>query len=88
MKEISENEWDELKSMVIDIRDKVSVLVSEKQKEFLTPREVCRDLHICRSTYRRHVEAGRLRQVRIGEKGSRVYVRRSDIENLKKDGKI
>lgn len=52
----------------IEIKEKVSVLVSESENELLTPAEVCKMLKISRNTYQRYVEAGVFEQLRINKK--------------------
>lgn len=87
--EITENEWNELKSIVLEIREGVRRLTDEAGKELLTPTEICKILKISRNTYQNYVNDGVFEQVRIGKnKNSRVFVKRSDIERLIDEGKI
>lgn len=86
---MSQNEYNELKSLLIDIRNKVTVLTDAAQKELLTPAEVCKMLKIGRTTYQRRVDDGVISQVRIDQKrNGKVYVRRSDIMQLIAEGKL
>lgn len=82
-------EWHNLLSMVIEIRDKVTTLTSEAEKELLTPTEVCKRLKISRNTYQRYVDEKVFGQIRISKKSnSRVFVRRYEIERLIEAGKL
>lgn len=85
---ISLKEYNELKSIALDIKEMLSRLVNEAGKELLTPKEVCEILKIGRSTYQRYVDAGIFDQIQIGHNNSRVYVRRLEIEKLIDEGKI
>lgn len=86
---ITENEWNELKSIVLEIKEGVKKLTDEAGKEMLTPAEVCKILKISRNTYQNYVNGGIFEQTRIGKnKNSRVLVKRSDIERLMGEGKI
>lgn len=86
---ISQQQWGELKSIMLEIREKVSVLVSESENELLTPAEVCKMLKISRNTYQRYVEAGVFEQLRINKnKKSRVFVKRSEINKRIEEGRV
>ena len=86
---MNSREYNELKGILIDIRNKVTILVNAAEKELLTPAEVCKMLKIGRTTYQRHVENGVFDQVRIDkERNGKVYVRRSEIERLIDEGKL
>lgn len=86
---MSPNEYNELKSLLVDIRNKVSALTDSVQKELLTPAEVCKELKIGRTTYQRYVDKGVLTQVRPGgEPGGKVYVERSELTRLVAEGKL
>lgn len=78
-------EYNELKSLLVDIRAKVTQLADAAHKELLTPAEVCKMLKIGRTTYQRHVTNGIFDQVRIGGK---VYVQRCEITRLIDEGKL
>jgi hypothetical protein len=87
--EITEKEWNEMKSMLLEIREGVSKLVDEAGKELLTPNEVCKMLKISRNTYQNYVNDKVFEQIRIDKsKNSRVFVKRSEIERLIDEGKI
>lgn len=86
---IAENEWNELKSIVLEIREGVKKLTAEAGKELLTPAEVCKMLKISRTTYQAYVKGKVFEQIRIDKnKNSRVFVKRSDIERLIDEGKV
>lgn len=86
---MSPNEYNELKSLLIDIRNKVAMLTEAAQKELLTPVEVCKMLKIGRTTYQRYVDKGIFDQVRLDKEGNgKVYVKRSEISRLIDDGKL
>lgn len=86
---VPSREWNELKSLMLEIREKVSMLVSESENELLTPSEVCTILKISRNTYQRYVEAGIFEQIRIDKnKKSRVFIKRSDINKRIEEGRV
>lgn len=78
-------QFNELKSLLLEIRAEVAELADAAGKELLTPAEVCKMLKIGRSTYQRHVDHGVFDQVRIGGK---VYVKRAEIEKRIDEGKL
>ena len=83
------NEWNELKSIMLEIREGVKKLTDEAEKELLTPTEVCKMLKISRNTYQNYVNSKIFEQTRIGKnKNGRVLVKRSDLERLIDEGKI
>lgn len=86
---ISIKEWNKAQSMLIDIQEKVTKLLQEKEKELLTPSEVCQILKISRNTYQRYIRKNVFAQIQP-DKGnnSKVYVRRSEIERLIEAGKL
>lgn len=84
---MSPNEYNELKSLLLDIRNKVSALADATQKELLTPSEVCRELKIGRTTYQRYVAGGVILQIRPAT-GGKVYVERSELTRLIAEGKL
>lgn len=87
--EITVNEWNELKSIMLEIREGVKKLTDEAGKELLTPTEVCRMLKISRNTYQNYVNGGVFEQTKIAKnKNGRVLVKRSDIERLVEEGRI
>ena len=86
---ITERQWNEMQSRIMDIQEKVSKLADEAGKELLTPNEICKMLKISRNTYQNYVNDKVFEQVRIDKsKNSRVFVKRSDIERLIEEGKI
>lgn len=84
---ISENQWNEFKSLLIGIDAKLNKLVDRWEQELLTPKEVCELLKISRDTYQRYVTAGILKQTRLSEFG-KVYVKRSEIISKIQEGQI
>ncbi|MBF0577711.1 helix-turn-helix domain-containing protein [Dysgonomonas sp. GY617] len=82
---IPAKEWNELKSQILKLDEKVSYLVSEKQKETLSPKEVQKLLNIGKSTYIRYLDHKVFEQKKIKGK---AYVLRSEIERLIAEGKI
>lgn len=86
---ISMKEWQKAQSMLIDIQEKVTKLLQEREKELLTPSEVCQMLKISRNTYQRYIRKNVFAQIQP-DKGnnSKVYVKRSEIERLIEDGKL
>lgn len=90
--EITPRQFNEIKSLLLDIQEEMSKIYQrideKKEKEMLTPNEVCRILKIGRSTYQRYVEAGIIHQIHIGSNNNRVYVKRSEFERLIDEGRI
>lgn len=70
-------DWNEIKSRLISIESKMDKLLAEEQKELLSPAEVCSILKISRSTYHRHVKAGKIEQLK---QDGKAYVTRSSLE--------
>lgn len=83
--EITEKNWNELKSMVLEIRESVSKLVDEAGKELLTPNEICKILKISRNTFQNYINRNVFEYSKVEGK---VYVKRSEIERLIDEGKI
>lgn len=83
------HQYNEIKSLLLDIQSKVSTLADAAKKELLTPAEVCKMLKIGRTTYDRHIANGVFEQVRIDKgRAGKVYVRRADIDRLIDEGKL
>lgn len=82
---MDDRKYNEIKSLLLKLDEKVSYLVAEKQKEKLTPKEVQEMLGIGKSTYQRYVTAKLFEQKKIKGK---AYVQRSEIERLIAEGKI
>ena len=82
---ISAKEWRESQSRLIDVQEKVTKLLQEKEKELLTPSEVCKMLRIGRNTYQRYVDADVIEQTKIKGK---AYVKRSVIDKLIDEGSL
>lgn len=86
---ITENEWNQLKSIVLEIREGIQKLTDATDRELLTPTDVCKILKIGRNTYQKYVRDKVFEQTKIGKnKNSRTFVKRSDIERLIDEGKI
>ncbi len=83
--DITEKNWNELKSMVLEIRGSVSKLVDEASKELLTPNEICKILKISRNTFQNYINRNVFEYSKVEGK---VYVKRSEIERLIDEGKI
>jgi excisionase family DNA binding protein len=82
-------EWNEQKAMIKSLCEKVGKLTDKEEKELLTPKEVCEMLKIGRTTYQRYIMDGTLEAVKVNRKKySKIYVRRSDIESLIREGKV
>ncbi|GHS90801.1 hypothetical protein FACS1894203_0310 [Bacteroidia bacterium] len=82
-------EWNEAKGMIKTLCEKVSKLTDKEEKELMTPKEVCEMLKIGRTTYQRYVNNGIFDLVRVSRsKYAKVYVKRSDIEQLISEGKV
>ncbi|MBK5719924.1 helix-turn-helix domain-containing protein [Dysgonomonas sp. Marseille-P4677] len=78
-------EWNKAQSILIDIQEKLTKLLKDKESEFLTPSEVCKMLRISRNTYQRYVKKEIIEQTKIKGK---AYVKRSELERLIEDGKL
>ena len=88
--DIAEREYNEIKSLLLEIKEEVRILHSKMAtEELLTPTEVCKMLKIGRSTYTRYVADGVFEQVRLKSKNnSRVYIKRSEIDKLIEEGRL
>lgn len=82
---VSENDWNELKSILLEIRENVSKLADEAGKEQLTPNEICKMLKINRNTFQNHLNKKVIRYTKIKGK---IYVQRSEIQRLIDQGKL
>lgn len=78
-------QFNEFKSLLLKLDEKVSYLVAEKQKETLSPKEVQEMLGIGKTTYQRYISDKIITQTKIKGK---AHVQRSEIEKLKAEGKI
>lgn len=83
--EITERDWNELKSMVLEIKEGVMKLVDESGKELLTSSEVCKILKISRNTLQTYIDKNVFGHSKVEGK---VYIKRSEIERLIDEGKI
>jgi hypothetical protein len=76
-------------SMLIEIQEELKKLTAKYKTELWTKKEVCEFLNITSKTYQKYVKAEKFEQLKPGSgKNARVYVRRSEVEQLRKDGKI
>ena len=83
---MTSKEFNELKSLILDIKEKVSRIAGD---ELLTPNEVCEMRKFSKSTYKRLVKTGVINQIRIAPgSNTKVYAHRSEIEKLIDEGKI
>lgn len=81
------SEFNEFKALLIETRDLLKAQSTAKGTELLSPVEVCRLLDISRSTFERLVERGVIPAIQIQRrKYTKVQVRRSDIDQLLKQG--
>lgn len=86
---MTNNQYNELKSLLLDVKEMLTPIYAQVAKTELSPDEVCQWLGISRSTYQRKVDSGIIPQIKKGSAhNSRAFVRRIDIENLQKEGKI
>ncbi len=86
---VDAKEWNELKSILFDLRDKLNRLTADVEKDLLTPAEVCQKLKISRMTFHRYMSAGIFDSIKINNKNNgRVYIKRSQLEKLIDEGKI
>lgn len=83
------SEWNEAKAMIKNLCDKVERLTDKDKKELLTPKEVCQELKIGRTTFDRYVNDGIFDPVKVNKKRySKIYIRRTDLDNMIKEGKL
>ena len=78
-------QFNEFKSLLLKLDEKVSYLVDEKKKELLTPKEVQEILKIGKTTYQRYLDNKVFTQIKIEGK---AYVERSELERLIEEGKV
>lgn len=80
---VSVEEWNETKDMIKNLCNEVEKLTMKKEKELLTPKEVCEILKIGRTTFQRYITGGILEPIKVNNsKYSKMYVRRSDIQKI------
>ena len=82
---MTEKQYNELKCLLLEIREGVSKITDKVGSELLTPREVCAILKVSRNTYQNYVNNKVFVQTKIG---GRVYVQRAEIDRLIEEGKI
>ncbi len=83
------NEWNELKSLTKEISEQIKGMTAKEQKELLTPKEVCTMLKIGRSTFDRYMNNSVFEVVKVNkQKYSKSYVKRSQLEELIKNGAV
>ena len=81
------NEWNETKAIINDMADKINRLSDKDQKELLTPKEVMQFLKIGRATFDRYKNDSVFECVKVNSKKySKIYVKRSELERLIKEG--
>ena len=85
---ISIQEYQELKSLVIENNSMLKKLTAVTEKELLTPKEVCEILKISRDTFQRYADKKLFALVKLDGKGSGVRVERAKIEKLIEAGKV
>lgn len=78
---VPKQEWDKVVDTLEVLHDKITRLVSNDNKEFLTKKEVMNLLKIGRTTLDRYIEEGLLEEVQLG-KGTRGYIKQSQIDDL------
>lgn len=78
---VPKQEWDKVMNTLEVLHDKISRLVTNDSKEFLTKKEVMNLLKIGRTTLDRYIEEGLLEEVKLG-KGTRGYIKQSQIDDL------
>lgn len=83
---VDAKEWNELKSILFDLRDKLNRLTADAEKDLLTPAEVCGILKIGRKTLHRYINSGILSIVKINDKN--MYIKRSQLEKLIDEGRV
>lgn len=83
----SENEWNEMRSMIMETHGSVLKILREQEKELLTATEVCKILKISRDTYQEYAKSKLFQQIQLVANG-RMYVQRSEIERLIERGKV
>lgn len=78
---VPQQEWDKVMQTLELLHEKISMLVLDETKEFLTKKEVMNILKIGRSTLDRYIEEGFLDEVKLG-KSTRGYIRQSQIDEI------
>jgi excisionase family DNA binding protein len=83
------SEWNELKALLAETRDLLLAQSGQRKNDLLTPAEVCRTLGISRSTFERLADSGVIPTIKLQRrKYTKVQVKRSDIDQLLKQGDI
>lgn len=78
---VPQQEWDKVVQTLELLHEKISKLVLDETKEFLTKKEVMIILKIGRSTLDRYIEEGLLEEVKLG-KSTRGYIKQSQIDEI------
>lgn len=78
---VPQQEWDKVMQTLELLHEKISMLVLDETKEFLTKKEVMNILKIGRSTLDRYIEEGFLDEVKLG-KSTRGYIKQSQIDEI------
>ena len=73
-------EWSKAMARLIEIERKLDILLSNKQEEYISPAEACKVLGITRTEMQRKLDKGEYRRVQPGGKGTKVFIKRSEIE--------
>lgn len=82
-------EWNETKGMIKNLCNEVEKISMKKEKELLTPKEVCEILKIGRTTFQRYIANGILEPIKVNNnKYSKMYVKRSDIKKIIDEAEI
>ncbi len=83
------SEWNQQKAILHEMAEQIKALTHREQKELLTPKEVCQILKIGRVTFERYKNDGKIEVLKINRaKYSKVYVKRSHLEDLIKQGVV
>lgn len=83
----SENEWNNIRSMIIETHEAVMRIDKAASSELLTAAEVCKMLKISRDTYQEYAKSKLFQQIQLVPNG-RMYVQRSEVERLIEQGKV
>ena len=78
---LPKEEWDNVVHTLSVLDEKMTKLISNGRKEFLTKKEVMNILKIGRTTLDRYIDEELLHKVKLG-KGTRGYIKQSEIDEL------
>lgn len=86
---VPSSEWNAMNATINDMANKINQLTNKDEKELLTPKEVMEFLKIGRATFDRYKNDSVFECIKVNSKKySKIYVKRSELEKLVREGKV